>query len=163
MSDAPPDPRPLHRKRIGAVAEGITFVLFIGVLTNTWPPIRATAAIWTILALALPLFWRGAFTFAIPRSRSYDELMNDGISEPRSLSAVAFMSFVLGITGVLTLWGADLLTVLASAAVFGGVLFAAVCAVDPPIRTAKQLAFLAVQCLLWGVGVLATILGLLVA
>ncbi len=122
----------------------------------------AGAATWTILALALPLFWQGAFTFAIRSSITQEQFLNEGLPEPRQLTSLALMAFVLGLTGGLALWRVSLLTVVAGAAIPGAILFAAVYAVDPMIRTTKQMLFLAMQCVLWGVGVFAAILGLTV-
>lgn len=161
MSDAIPDNRPAHRKRLEKIAEAITFVLFMGTLVSQTPLVMTAAALWTVVTLALPLFWRGAFTFAIRGSVTPEEFEKHGLPEPHQITSLTLIAFVLGLTGTFALWGGDLLTVLTSAAIIGGLLFVAVYAVDPPIRTTKQLVFLAVQCLLWGVGTFAAILGLI--
>jgi hypothetical protein len=72
MSDASSDTRPAHYKRIGSIVEGLTFVLFVGTLTSQTPYVMAAAVIWTIMALALPLIWRGAFTFSVQRTQSQE-------------------------------------------------------------------------------------------
>lgn len=162
MSDAPPEAR-RTRNVVGSIAEGITFVLFIGTLTSQEPIVMAIAATWTFTALALPIFWRGAFTFAIQRAPSQEELSQTGLPEPRTVSTLVMMSLALGIVGSLASWGANPWIVLGEAVVLGGVLFAATYAADPPIRTAKQTGFLAAQCVFWGVGARAAILGLVFA
>jgi hypothetical protein len=163
MSEAPPDNRPAHRKRVEKIAEAITFVLFIGTLVSQTPVVMAIAALWPVMALALPLFWRGAFTFAIRGSVTQEEFQKHGLREPRQITALTLVGFALGLAGTFALWGGDLLTVLLAALALGGVLFVAIYAVDPPIRTTKQAIFLAVQCLAWGIGTFAAILGLIVA
>jgi hypothetical protein len=161
MSDASSDTRPAHYKRIGSIVEGLTFVLFVGTLTSQTPYVMAAAVIWTIMALALPLIWRGAFTFSVQRTQSQEVSLESGLREPIALSTLGMMSLVLGIVGAIASWGAPLFVVISEAAVLGCVLFAATCAVDPPMRTAKQMAFLAVECAFWGVGARAAIVGLL--
>lgn len=115
----------------------------------------AVAVIWPILTLALPLFWRGVFTFALARSRTPDEPAEPDPPEPITLVSLGMMALVLGIFSCFALWGSPLpvlLVVLALAAALGSVLFATIYVIDPPIRTPPQRALLAFECLLWGIG-----------
>ncbi|HRK63956.1 MAG TPA: hypothetical protein PLN53_06130 [Terricaulis sp.] len=161
--DAPIEAHRTH-KRLGKIEEGVTFVLFVVTLASQSPVLMAVAAIWVVLTLALPLFWRGAFTFALARSRAPDEPLEPDPSEPKSIGSLMMMALALGIVSCFALWGASLpivIVVVSVAAALGSALFAAIYVVDPPIRTAAQMALLAFECLLWGIGACVVVLRLL--
>lgn len=165
MSDAPVEAHRTH-KRLGKIEQGVTFVLFVATLTGQVPVFMAVAAFWVVLTLALPLLWRGAFTFALARSRAPDDPLEPDPPEPISIGSLFMMALALGIVSCFALWGASqpvVIEVVGVGAALASVLFAAIYIVDPPIRTAAQMALLAFECLLWGIGACVAVLRLLAA
>jgi hypothetical protein len=143
-------------KRVGDIAEGLTFVVFLVVFSAPYAPVLAFGAVWMAAHLGLLALWPGVFTFAAARSVPQDAAADILDKPPRTLTVTMLISLAVGFGALFQIFDSGdprvIVAMIVLGAFAGSLFFACAHLLDPPIRTIPQMALLGVESILWGIG-----------